>query len=273
MAALPPNAAPWRTPWAYETAPFEMVPGVYYVGNKNVSSHLFDTGEGLLLLDTTYSETTYLLLESIRALGFDPRDIRWIIHTHAHIDHFGGTRALVKKYGCKTYMPSADFPFMTSADWTYCEPFGIRYEPPMDAWFEPDAPIYPGDMLQFGNIAMTAHAAPGHTPGTMAYVFDLPLGLRAAIHGGTGLNTLTSNYARSHQLGTSWRDAYGSSLAQLQSIHVDVVLGSHPYQTSTFEKFAAKTDKHNPFIDPTEWQRFLAGCQERYNQLLENDPL
>ena len=57
--------APHRTPWAYETAPFEIVPGVYYVGNKSVSCHLFDTGAGLLLLDTAYTETTYLLLESV----------------------------------------------------------------------------------------------------------------------------------------------------------------------------------------------------------------
>ena len=46
------ESGPHRTPWAYATPPFELVPGVYYVGNKSVSSHLFDTGEGLLLLDT-----------------------------------------------------------------------------------------------------------------------------------------------------------------------------------------------------------------------------
>ena len=273
MSPTPANASPIRTPWVYETKPFELVPSVYYVGNKSVSSHLFDTGDGLLLLDTTYGETTYLLLESIRELGFDPRDIRWIVHTHAHIDHFGGTRALVEKYGCKTYMPAADLPFMDSADWTYCTPLGIRYEPPMDAWFETDVAIAPGDVLQFGRITMTAYAAPGHTPGTMAYVFTLPGGLKVAMHGGVGLNTLTSDYARTHQLGSSWRDAYSRTMEQLLRLQVDVVLGNHPNQTSTFEKSAARTDTHNPFIDPTEWQRFLTGCLENFHQLLQRDPL
>ena len=265
--------APHRTPWAYETAPFEIVPGVYYVGNKSVSCHLFDTGEGLLLLDTAYTETTYLLLESIRALGFEPHDIRWIVHTHAHIDHFGATRMLVEAYGCKTYMPAADLPFMQSADWTYCEPLGIRYEPPYDAYFETDVPVHPGDVIRFGNVTMTAYAAPGHTPGTMVYTFDLPGGLRAIMHGGIGLNTLTSSYSREHRLGASWRDAYSRTLDELRVLTADVVLGNHPGQSRTFEKAAARTGEHNPFIDPAEWQRFLADCRARFEQMLRDDPL
>jgi len=265
--------APHRTPWAYKTQPFEIVPGVYYVGNRSVSSHLFDTGEGLLLLDTTYGETAYLLLESIRALGFDPHDIRWIVHTHAHIDHFGATRMLAETFGCKTYMPAADLPFMQSADWTYCEPLGIRYEPPYDAYFETDVPVYPGDVIRFGNIIMTAYAAPGHTPGTMAYTFDLPCGLRAAMHGGTGLNTLTSAYSRAHQLGTAWREDYSRTLENLKTLSADVVLGNHPNQTHTFEKAAAKNDAYNPFIDGTQWRRFLADCRERFIKMIKDDPL
>ena len=264
---------PHRTPWAYETAPFEVAPGVYYVGNLSVSSHLFDTGEGLLLLDTTYSETAYLLLESIRALGFDPHDIRWIVHTHAHIDHFGATRMLAETFGCRTYMPADDLPFMQSDEWTYCRPLGIRYEPPYDAYFEADVPVCSGDVIRFGNITMTAYAARGHTPGTMAYVFDLPCGLRAAMHGGTGLNTLTAAYSRAHGLGSAWREAYSCTLEKLKDLSVDVVLGNHPNQTHTFEKARAKTGAHNPFIDPKEWQRFLAECRNQFDKMVQNDPL
>ncbi|MBR4426408.1 MAG: MBL fold metallo-hydrolase, partial [Spirochaetales bacterium] len=86
---------PIYSPWLYDTEPFNMAENIYYVGNKSVSSHLFDTGDGLLLLDTTYMQTAYLLLESIRKLGFNPNDIRWILHSHGHYDHFGGTRILV----------------------------------------------------------------------------------------------------------------------------------------------------------------------------------
>ena len=54
-----------RSPWLWDVAPFKIADNLYFVGNKDVSAHLFDTGEGLLLLDTTYTQSAYLLLESI----------------------------------------------------------------------------------------------------------------------------------------------------------------------------------------------------------------
>ena len=84
-----------RSPWLCDVAPFRIADNLYYVGNSDVSCHLVDTGEGLLLLDTSYSSAAYLLLESIRSLGFDPKDVKWILHSHGHIDHFGCTRMLV----------------------------------------------------------------------------------------------------------------------------------------------------------------------------------
>ena len=57
-----------RTPWMWDCAPFKIADNMYYVGNKDVSCHLFDTGEGLLLLDTSYTQASYQLLESIRTM-------------------------------------------------------------------------------------------------------------------------------------------------------------------------------------------------------------
>lgn len=262
-----------RAPWLFDTPPFALADNLYYVGTKAVSSHLFDTGEGLLLLDTGYTETLYLLIESIRALGFNPGDIRWIVHTHAHIDHFGGTRRLVEKYGCKTYMPAADMPFMNDAVMAYTTELMLTYEPPHDAWFNVDVELKPGDEVRFGNIVMTAYNASGHTPGTMAYVFKLPNGLSAGMHGGVGLNTLTSEYSRAHGLGDAWRQAYLDTLDRLEGLDVDITLGNHPYQTDTFEKAASISAARNPFIDHSEWSRLMARMRRRLLALIAEDPI
>ena len=263
-----------RSPWRYDIAPFQIADNVYYVGNTSVSSHLFDTGEGLLILDTGYMETGYLLLESIRELGYDPHDIRWILHSHAHIDHFGATRMLVEKYGCKTYLPAADAELLEGrSELNWCVNFGLPYEPPYDTYFKPDVLIQPGDVLTFGNTTVTAYSAAGHTPGTMAYVFTLPSGLKAAMHGGIGTNPLSAKYSAAHNLGSTWRDAYGESLKRLKGLEVDIILGNHPDQADVFEKLARKTDTENPFIDPTAWDRFLEGVETRYLAFLEKNPL
>ena len=73
-------------PWKVAIEPFRVAPRVYYVGNIWVGSFLVDTEEGLAIIDTTVMEDLYLLLESIRKLGFNPMDIRKIFLTHAHMD-------------------------------------------------------------------------------------------------------------------------------------------------------------------------------------------
>lgn len=262
-----------RTPWLWDIAPFQIADNLYYVGNKKVSCHLFDTGDGLLLLDASYPHTDYLLLESIRTLGFDPLDIKWILHTHGHIDHFGCTRALVEKYGCQTYFPEADLPMLNErADLNWHEEFSMDYEPPYDTYFIPDVLVRPGDVLRFGNTKVEFFDAGGHTPGTLALRFTLPGGLKAAMHGGIGVNTLSAAYSKKKNIGSTWRDAFIRNVRALHDLEVDIVLGNHPYQTKTFEKLARMGEK-NPFIDRSEWNRMLDACEKSYKSLEENDPI
>ena len=264
----------YRSPWKYDVEPFHIADNVYYVGNSSVSIHLFDTSEGVLLLDTGYPQTTYLLLESIRKAGFKPENIRWILHSHAHIDHFGATRMLVEKFGCKTYMPQADIPLLNEkSELNWCDEADIPYTPPFDTWFDVDFHVISGDVLSFGNMTVTAYSAAGHTPGTMAYVFSLPSGLRAAMHGGIGWNTLKSDYIRKHNLGNSWREAYINSMNSLENLEVDIVLGNHPNQAKMFQKNASKTKTLNPFIDKNEWGNIIRQTRNGALAMFEKDPI
>ena len=102
-------------PWEFRTDGFCIAGNLYYVGNKDVSCHLIDTGEGLILLDTAFPQSVYLLLESIRSLGFDPYDIKYIVHSHGHYDHFGGTKALVELTGAKTFLGEEDIKILNEA--------------------------------------------------------------------------------------------------------------------------------------------------------------
>lgn len=263
MSAGPENVI--RAPWLYDVEPFCIAENLYYVGNKSVSVHMIDTGEGLLLLDTAYSQTAYLLLESIRKLGFDPADIRWILHSHCHYDHFGATRMLVEKYGCKTYMPETDIAFLKEqSEFNWCIEAGLVYEPPYDLYFDVDVPVNPGDVLTFGNTRVEVFNAAGHTPGTVAYRFTLPSGLKAAMHGGVGINTLSKEYAAKHNLGETWRENFANSLAGLRGLEVDIIIGNHPNQTDTFQKLSERTPENNTFIDPLAWEKFLDKIWARF---------
>ena len=86
-------------PEKFRLEPFCIFGNLYYVGDRKVTSHLIDTGDGLILFDTGYGHTTHMMLDSIRGAGFDPMDIKIIIHSHGHFDHFGSGNELRKLTG------------------------------------------------------------------------------------------------------------------------------------------------------------------------------
>ena len=88
--------------------PSKIIGNVYFVGCIPASSHLIDTGEGLILIDTGYMDTLFMLIDSIYRLGFSPYDIKYIIHSHWHGDHTASTKALAFLTDAKTMIGEKD---------------------------------------------------------------------------------------------------------------------------------------------------------------------
>jgi metallo-beta-lactamase class B len=90
--------------------PYKAFDNVHYVGICWVSAWLITSPSGHVLIDTLYGPYTETMLENIRRLGFDPKDIRQVLITHGHFDHAGGAATL------KAKLPNARFA-MTAEGW------------------------------------------------------------------------------------------------------------------------------------------------------------
>jgi len=73
---------------------FRIIDDIYYVGSRRVSSHLVTSEKGHVLIDACNPGDGPSILKSIRELGFNPKDIKYILTTHAHHDHVGGTKMI-----------------------------------------------------------------------------------------------------------------------------------------------------------------------------------
>lgn len=242
-------------PWRIAVEPFRVAPHVYYVGNLWVGCFLIETLEGLVLIDTAISETLYLLLESIRKLGFDPMDIKKILITHAHFDHDGAATPLKEMTGAEIWLAKEEMPFKKDLK----IPKGsdeskfVDYEP--DCFYDDDKPIVMGD------IRIRTKLTPGHTPGTTSFFVDdkdeegKPLVW--GMHGGVGVNTMNDAYFAETGLPSSLRDRFIEDCKKLKTLHMDICTPSHPAHSNMLQLVPMDRKDYRPFIDSQKWQDFL----------------
>lgn len=247
--------------WKLAVEPFRVIGPLYYVGNLNVGCYLLDSGDGLILIDTAFPQTVYQLFESIRKVGFDPRDIKIILLTHGHYDHCGGMKKVKEYTKAEVYAGKEDlFILQDRHDMLYC--FDLEYEEfAIDHFYEENVPI------QLGNISITPVHTPGHTPGTYSLFFELEeagRSYRCGLQGGLGLNTLTDDYIKASGQPLQVRRDYLDSLQKIENYPIDVVIPSHPNQASLFEK--QKQGTVDAFICPGEWKEML---EEKRVELLK----
>ncbi len=256
-------------PWEGYMEPFRIFGNLYFVGTKFVSSHVVDTGDGLILIDSQYPQCTYLLLENIRKVGLDPYDIKYILHSHGHYDHLGGTRALVELIGAKTVLGRPDRDYANGTlDLTWAKELGYEYY----EMFEPDILIDDGYVLRLGNTAIRCVSTPGHTPGVMSFFFDATDGVntyRAAMFGGAGMNSMRLKFLDRYGLPHSLRDDFLNSLAKVRDEKVDILIGNHPGDVDTAGKYARmQAGEETPFLDPTAWHRRLDYCRKQFDDMV-----
>lgn len=238
--------------------PFQVFGNLYYVGTRSGPSYLIATTNGLILLDTGMPQTRHLLFESMWEMGFDPRQVKYIIHSHGHIDHIGGTRAVKALSGAKTFIGAGDEDYVNGKlDLTWAKELGFTYDDP----FEADQIVHDGEVIRLGETEIKCVASPGHTPGVMSYFLNITDGkktYRAGTHGGVGIRSMSKKFLDGYGLSHNCRNQFLSGLERLKSERVDVFFGNHLGHNDALLKLSqVKPGAANPFIDPTTWLLFL----------------
>ena len=267
---MPEDEVPfWKEPWKLQAPAFQIAGVLYYVGNRRVSCHLIKSSSGSVLIDTAFSQTTYLLTESIRSVGVDPKEIATILHTHGHVDHCGATRRLKELTGASVALGAPDVETVERGTPLTCAErvYGMNdFET-----FPVERPLKHLDSMNIGGTAILCHHTPGHTPGVVTYTFDIEAEgrkLTAGLFGGPGLWTMRDEH-RQEQGYPENREDFTKSLKYLKTLDVDIWLGAHPGQNGTFEKYERLKggESPNPFIDPAGWKAYIGKVEADFRKM------
>jgi len=216
---------------------------LYYVGSAWVSAWVLKTSEGLILIDALNNakEASDLIEGGMRRLGLDPAQIRYVLVTHGHGDHYGGAQMIAKRYGARIVASEIDWQMMET---------GLEFDSTL--WDRPpqrDIAVRDGETLTLGDITVRFMITPGHTLGTITPVFDVRDGGRvhkAMIWGGTSFN-----FGRDMKR----LDGYIEQTERMREISakwgIDVPLSNHPGYDGTVAKLKARATAapgFNPFV-------------------------
>lgn len=202
-----------------------MFDNMYFIGNDMEACYLFDTSEGLFLIDCMDQGFFDYVEGSIKSLGFDPADLKYILVTHGHGDHYGDSNIFREKYGTKIMINKIDEEF--AMDPTRRRPPNrpaLNYR--MDEYFKD------GDVFCMGETCVRIYHTPGHTPGCCSFIFnvsDCGREHKIAIWGGTGAPRQLED--RKLQLASC--DSF-AAIAAKEGVVGEV--SNHPFVDNTIER-------------------------------------
>ena len=107
LRAALPDAAPAAAPQTPDRAnwyapPFKVFDNLYWLGTRQHSSWALQTSAGIIIIDTNFAWATEPeIIDGLTKLGLKPRDIKYVIISHAHGDHDQGAAELQKRYGAQ----------------------------------------------------------------------------------------------------------------------------------------------------------------------------
>jgi metallo-beta-lactamase class B len=237
----PPPRAEW------DAEPAKVFDNLYYVGSKGVGAWAVTTSAGIIIVDALYEYSVEEeIVNGLKKLGLDPAQIKHVLISHAHGDHYAGAPFLQDRLKLPIHLAAADWDYIA----TQRNPSKPRR----------DQVITDGQKLTLGDTTITMYHTPGHTPGTVSFLIPVRDGANqhlASMWGGTAFN-----FPRTVENFRIYANSAQKFAEIVRSNPVDVVLTNHPDNSRVHEKIAMLRGRQSYEPHP-----FVVGKDSQLNHL------
>lgn len=151
--------------WTTPSKPFHIIGPVYSVGSEGLAVYLIHTRDGDILIDAGVPQIATDIENNIKTLGFDPKNLKFLLNSHAHFDHSGGLAQIKRDTGAKVVGSELDRESLENGHYLGSESNKAFDAPPVKV----DRAIKDGDTVTLGGVTLTANITPGHTRGCTSW--------------------------------------------------------------------------------------------------------
>lgn len=118
------------------------------------------------------------VMQRVERLGLR---VRYLLHTHAHIDHIGDLGALRERTSARALLHPQDLPLYATLE-LQARWIGLAHAPAIVAL---DDDLRDGDVMRLGDLRIDVLHTPGHTPGSCCFAVGHPEGGTTLLTGDT----------------------------------------------------------------------------------------
>lgn len=237
--------------------PTKVFDNVYCIGSVSVVAWVIETSDGLILIDSMWDDRDAKLIEEgIKGFGLDPKDLKYIILSHGHGDHYGGANYLRNKYAAKVVLTKTDTDLMYNLNTGANSPRSPKTK--VDIYSKDK------DVIKLGDTSITILETPGHTAGCSSFIFPVKYKGKeytAVLWGGTGL-------PKEKELIAKYKESAEYFKKEALARNALVSLTAHLFADNGYanlEKVAnLKEGEANPFImTKAQMEKYLNSLIER----------
>jgi metallo-beta-lactamase class B len=258
-ALLQPRPAPDRGTWY--ASPYKIFDNLYWLGTRQHSSWALKTSAGIIIIDTNFAWATQPeIIDGMNKLGLDPKDIKYVILSHAHGDHDQGVATLQSKFGAKVVMGGPDWDATLKR--TPDVAGGVPMRGPGDIAVGAE-----GTKVTLGDTTVDIVFTPGHTPGTLSYTFPVKDEGRTVMIAYSG-GTLTGAFGTDGKRWDEYIDSQKRMARAAAAAGASVILSNHSEYDNAYTKARLVSVKRevgedNPFIvGPESVQNYFTVMEE-----------
>lgn len=221
--------------WNDRAPPRRVFGNTWYVGTCGLTALLVTSEQGHVLIDGGTEMAGPLIEANIRALGFDPKDVKYLLNSHEHHDHAAGLAYLQRVTGAPLLAREPAIATLRSGKSDRSDPQQLEQHSAFPSVAQVGA-IGDGDTVRLGPLALTAHATPGHTPGGTSWTWRSCEGDRCLDIAYTDSVSAMSDEEYRYLDHPEMVDAFRRGLDTLAAMPCDIHIAPHPLASELFAR-------------------------------------